>query len=88
MTNMNETLTSLSLGLFEKSKHDRAVVTLSLDAFQIMYFRPIETKDCTLHDELLPPAYREDVKKMIEQGRKKERKFRLNTGLSYNPFNR
>ncbi|OXA57821.1 probable 28S ribosomal protein S6, mitochondrial [Folsomia candida] len=50
--------------------------------------KPIETKDCTLHDELLPPAYREDVKKMIEQGRKKERKFRLNTGLSYNPFNR
>ncbi|CAG7833353.1 unnamed protein product [Allacma fusca] len=42
--------------------------------------------DCTLEDELQPPAYREEVKQMLTTGRKKERKFEYKTGLPYNPF--
>lgn len=26
--------------------------------------------ECTLHEELQPPAYREDVKKLIEEGKR------------------
>lgn len=53
-----------------------------------------ETIECSLEDELLPPAYRSDVKAMIETARtskkfKQEQKrigWNWNTGLEYYPF--
>lgn len=46
--------------------------------------------DCTLEEELLPPAYREDVQKMIDVGKTQLNrftyKFKYNSGLHYYPF--
>lgn len=43
--------------------------------------------ECTLHEEMLPPAYRKEVIKMIEMGQRKQKpKYPQNTGLSYYPF--
>ncbi|XP_026747184.1 probable 28S ribosomal protein S6, mitochondrial [Trichoplusia ni] len=46
--------------------------------------------DCTLEEELLPPAYREDVQKMIDVGKTQVNrftyKFKYNSGLDYYPF--
>ena len=44
--------------------------------------------ECTLEEELKSPAYRDDVKKLIEQGRKIVRnQFKQNTpGFDYYPF--
>lgn len=48
---------------------------------------PKEKVECTLHEELLPPAYRKEVIKMIEMGQRKQKpKYPQNTGLSYYPF--
>ncbi|XP_058447570.1 small ribosomal subunit protein bS6m [Malaya genurostris] len=42
---------------------------------------------CTLHDEMLPPAYRKDVQKMISIANKNKKKgFQYNSGLDYYPF--
>ncbi|XP_034825432.1 small ribosomal subunit protein bS6m [Maniola hyperantus] len=45
---------------------------------------------CTLEEELLPPAYREEVQKMIELGKTQVNrftyKFKYNSGLDYYPF--
>ncbi|XP_026765423.1 probable 28S ribosomal protein S6, mitochondrial [Galleria mellonella] len=45
---------------------------------------------CTLEEELLPPAYREEVQKMIEIGKTQVNrftyKFKYNSGLDYYPF--
>ncbi|XP_023948891.1 probable 28S ribosomal protein S6, mitochondrial [Bicyclus anynana] len=45
---------------------------------------------CTLEEELLPAAYREDVQKMIELGKTQVNrftyKFKYNSGLDYYPF--
>ncbi|XP_059060223.1 small ribosomal subunit protein bS6m [Achroia grisella] len=45
---------------------------------------------CTLEDELLPPAYREEVQQMIEIGKSQVNrftyKFKYNSGLDYYPF--
>lgn len=55
-----------------------------------------EKVECTLHDELLPPAYRKDVKEMLEIA-KNSKKYRhdqkrtvwkSNTGFDYYPFQR
>lgn len=46
--------------------------------------------NCTLEEELLPPAYREEVQKMIELGKTQVNrftyKFKYNSGLDYYPF--
>lgn len=55
-----------------------------------------EKVECTLHEELLPPAYRKDVKEMIEiaKNSKKYRQeqkrtvWKSNTGFDYYPFQR
>ncbi|XP_008213719.1 probable 28S ribosomal protein S6, mitochondrial [Nasonia vitripennis] len=51
--------------------------------------------ECTLHEELLPPAYRPQVQKMLAIGAKQQakkdklkHKFKFNTGLDYYPFQR
>ncbi|CAG4964556.1 unnamed protein product [Parnassius apollo] len=45
---------------------------------------------CTLEEEMLPPAYREEVQKMIEVGKTQinrfTHKFKYNSGLDYYPF--
>lgn len=46
--------------------------------------------DCTLETELLPPAYRQEVQKMIKIGKTQvnrfTHKFKYNSGLDYYPF--
>ncbi|XP_030380156.1 probable 28S ribosomal protein S6, mitochondrial [Scaptodrosophila lebanonensis] len=42
---------------------------------------------CTLHQEMLPPAYRKDVQEMIEIAKRKQKpKYNYNSGLDYYPF--
>lgn len=42
---------------------------------------------CTLHEEMMPPAYRKEVIKMMSIAKKKQKeKYPMNTGLSYYPF--
>lgn len=47
-------------------------------------------QSCTLEEELLPPAYREEVQQMIEVGKTQVNrftyKFKYNSGLDYYPF--
>ncbi|OWR48623.1 small ribosomal subunit protein bS6m [Danaus plexippus] len=49
-----------------------------------------EQPACTLEEEMLPPAYREEVQKMIEVGKTQVNrftyKFKYNSGLDYYPF--
>ncbi|XP_055386612.1 probable 28S ribosomal protein S6, mitochondrial [Condylostylus longicornis] len=46
-----------------------------------------EKIECTLAEELLPPAYRKDVKEMLEiSAKKQKKKFNYNSGLDYYPF--
>ncbi|CAB3228322.1 unnamed protein product [Arctia plantaginis] len=49
-------------------------------------------KTCTLEEELLPPAYRKEVQKMIDVGKTQvnrfKYKFKYNSGLDYYPFQR
>ncbi|KZC10822.1 PREDICTED: probable 28S ribosomal protein S6, mitochondrial [Dufourea novaeangliae] len=49
---------------------------------------PIESnEECTLEQELLPPAYRPSILKLLEEGRrKKKHEFKYNSGLDYYPF--
>lgn len=63
-----------------------------VDVIRQRVFKSQETCDnhCTLEEELLPPAYREDVQKMIEVGKTQVNrftyKFKYNSGLDYYPF--
>uniref|UniRef100_U5EXB1 Small ribosomal subunit protein bS6m n=1 Tax=Corethrella appendiculata TaxID=1370023 RepID=U5EXB1_9DIPT len=42
---------------------------------------------CTLHEELLPPAYRKDVRDMVQLGQKyKKPKYEFKCGFDYYPF--
>ncbi|KAH8372414.1 hypothetical protein KR093_011408 [Drosophila rubida] len=42
---------------------------------------------CTLHDEMLPPAYRKDVQEIIDIAKRKHKpKYNYNSGLDYYPF--
>ncbi|XP_071449288.1 small ribosomal subunit protein bS6m [Hetaerina americana] len=45
-----------------------------------------KTPECTLDEEMKPPPYRLEVQQMIEEGRKKEKKFQYNSGFDYYPF--
>lgn len=46
-----------------------------------------EKVSCTLHEELLPPAYRKEVIEMINVAKRKQKvKYPHNSGLSYYPF--
>lgn len=63
-----------------------------VDVIRQYVFKSQEACDnnCTLEEELLPPAYREDVQKMIEVGKTQVNrftyKFKYNSGLDYYPF--
>lgn len=54
---------------------------------RIFRFETPEEFECTLHEEMQPPAYRKDVQNMIEQSKKPDKyKFKYNSGLDYYPF--
>lgn len=56
---------------------------------QIYKIQEIEPHDCTLERELVPPAYRKDVQKLLELSKKKKKKqWDSRTGLDYYPFQR
>lgn len=63
-----------------------------VDIIRQRVFKVQEENDnnCTLEEELLPPAYREEVQKMIEVGKTQVNrfsyKFKYNSGLDYYPF--
>lgn len=43
--------------------------------------------ECTMYKDMIEPAYREDVQKMLKMSKKKEKKYWLpNTGIDYYPF--
>ncbi|XP_067013524.1 small ribosomal subunit protein bS6m [Anabrus simplex] len=43
--------------------------------------------ECTLEEEMRPPAYRKEVQEMMAIGEKKHRpRFKYNSGLDYYPF--
>lgn len=47
----------------------------------------VEMPECTLHEEIQPPALRKDVQEMIEIAKRKQKpKFQYNSGLDYYPF--
>jgi small subunit ribosomal protein S6 len=50
---------------------------------------PVFFRQCTLHEESLPPPYREDVKAMIEKGFKdKPKVLQFDLGVDIYPFQR
>ncbi|KAG6463360.1 probable 28S ribosomal protein S6, mitochondrial [Manduca sexta] len=63
-----------------------------VDIIRQRVFKAAENNNstCTLEEELLPPAYREEVQKMIEIGKTQVNpftyKFKYNSGLDYYPF--
>ena len=44
--------------------------------------------ECTLEEEMQPPAYRKDVEKLIQEGRKQKQTFyqQRTPGYDYYPF--
>ncbi|CAH0397471.1 unnamed protein product [Chilo suppressalis] len=70
-----------------KEEYSRDVDIIRQRVFKV----PTENQDaCTLQEEILPPAYRKDVQKMIEIGKTQVNrftyKFKYNSGLDYYPF--
>lgn len=62
-----------------------------LDIIRTRLFRiqPKESKPCTLEEELVPPSYRPDVKKLMQMDKKhREGKWKPNSGIDYYPFQR
>ncbi|XP_076298180.1 mitochondrial ribosomal protein S6 [Lasioglossum baleicum] len=45
-----------------------------------------EKVECTLEEELLPPAYRPSILKLLEHKKKGKKEFKYNSGLGYYPF--
>lgn len=80
-----DTGTKAVTDLHEEYKRD-------VDVIRQRIFRTQEASDttCTLEEELLPPAYREEVQKMMEVGKTQvnrfTKKFTYNSGLDYYPF--
>lgn len=60
-----------------------------VDIIRRSFFKLEEPKkaECTLHEELQPPAYRKEVIEMMEVAKKNQKeKYPQNTGLNYYPF--
>ncbi|GLG98470.1 hypothetical protein R5R35_014454 [Gryllus longicercus] len=67
-----------------KDEFERDIDVVRSRIYKVEELTPVE---CTLHEEILPPAYRKDVQEMVELAKKKFKpKFKNNTGLSYYPF--
>lgn len=70
-----------------KEEYGRDVDIIRRHIFKLEEETLEEKKPCTLHEELLPPAYRKEVIEMINLGKKNQKpKYPQNTGLSYYPF--
>lgn len=70
-----------------KELHDE--FGLDIDIIRMNFFKVEEPPqfECTLHEEMLPPAYRKDVQEMVKIAQKKQRKkYQYNSGLDYYPF--
>ncbi|XP_071518502.1 small ribosomal subunit protein bS6m [Panulirus ornatus] len=64
-----------------------------VDVFRPYVFKiePPAQFQCTLHEEIQPPPYRSDVRKLIREAERKlpltgAQRFPLNTGLKHDPF--
>ncbi|EDW68840.1 small ribosomal subunit protein bS6m isoform X1 [Drosophila virilis] len=60
-----------------------------IDIIRRYIFKVEEPEDyeCTLHEEMLPPAYRKDVQELIDIAKRKQKpKYNYNSGLDYYPF--
>ena len=73
--------------LYEECERDIDVIRQRIYKVQ----EDLVTHDCTLHDDLQPPAYRKEVQKMVAIGKKQQeraakKKFQYNSGLDYYPF--
>lgn len=70
-----------------KEEYSRDVDIVRQRVFKV---QPDDEHKCTLEEELLPPAYRKEVQKMIEVGKTQVNrftyKFKYNSGLDYYPF--
>lgn len=67
-----------------KEEYGRDIDIVRRHIFRIT---PNEKSECTLHDELLPPAYRKDVIEMINIGNQdKKKEYKYNSGFDYYPF--
>ncbi|KAL5291252.1 hypothetical protein ACFFRR_010575 [Megaselia abdita] len=62
---------------------------LDIDIIRKNFFKMEEPPkfECTLQEEMLPPAYRKEVKDMIKIAQKKQKKkYQYNSGFDYYPF--
>ncbi|XP_050448644.1 probable 28S ribosomal protein S6, mitochondrial [Cataglyphis hispanica] len=64
-----------------------------VDIVKLKIFKKNEPikKDCTFHEEMLPPPYRPSVQKLVELAKKRHDNkyaFKYNSGLNYYPFNK
>ncbi|XP_068627987.1 small ribosomal subunit protein bS6m [Battus philenor] len=70
-----------------KEEYNRDVDIIRQNVFKV---QDDSDHSCTLEEEMLPPAYRKDVQKMIEVGKTQVNrftyKFKYNSGLDYYPF--
>ncbi|KAL9903536.1 probable 28S ribosomal protein S6, mitochondrial [Glossina fuscipes] len=60
-----------------------------IDIIRRSIYRVVEPEkyECTLPEEMLPPAYRKDVLDMIEIAKRNHKpKYNYNSGLDYYPF--
>ncbi|PSN30062.1 putative 28S ribosomal protein S6 [Blattella germanica] len=70
--------------LYLQEEYARDIDIVRSNVFKL---EPPEEIECTLQDEMLPPAYRKDVQEMIEKSQKVDKfKFKYNSGLDYYPF--
>lgn len=69
-----------------REEYGRDIDIVRANIFKVEKAEPIQ---CTLDEELLPPAYRKEVIEMMEVAKKREKKkYDQRTGLDYYPFQR
>lgn len=67
-----------------EEEYRRDIDIIRASVFKI---EPPQRIQCTLDEELLPPAYRKNVIEMMRVSKRKEkRKYSQNSGLDYYPF--
>ncbi|KRF84048.1 small ribosomal subunit protein bS6m isoform X2 [Drosophila virilis] len=72
--------------IFDKGGIIRKFENLGTRALPFKVEEP-EDYECTLHEEMLPPAYRKDVQELIDIAKRKQKpKYNYNSGLDYYPF--
>lgn len=64
---------------------------LDVDIIRSVIYESNQTKphECTLEEEMKPPAYRKEVKELLRLGKRREKTYWLpQTGVDYYPFSR